>query len=290
MLDAGAVAAGFAAAGPVSPEAALRFDRWIAAGRHAGMDYMTRYPDIRRDPRLLLDGARTLIVSAFNYTPARRQPQGAPRIADYALGLDYHEVIRTRLTAAADRLTALYGGTTRVCVDTAPLRERYWATRAGIGFIGLNNQLIVPGIGSRVFIGTILWTGRAEPDSPCTATCHGCGACVKACPAGALHPDGSGVDARRCLSYLTIEHRGPLPEGMSTGGRLYGCDACQDACPYNDTPVPTGIAEFTPSDDLLALTAADVAAMDTARFRTLFRYSAISRAKLAGLHRTLPHL
>ncbi len=289
MLDAGAETVGFAEAAPVSGEAELRYNRWIADGRHAGMSYMERYPDVRRDPRLLLEGAHTVIVAAFNYTPARRQPHGAPRIADYALGLDYHDVIRARLGGAAEKMKQMYGGETRICVDTAPLRERYWAVRAGLGFIGLNNQLIVPGIGSRVFIGTLLWTETVDPDMPCTDSCARCGACLKACPAQALQPDGSGLDARRCLSYLTIEHRGDLPEDLHTGGRLYGCDACQDVCPHNRTATPTAIPEFTPSESITALTEADIDTMDADRFRTLFRHSAVRRTKLEGLRRNALH-
>ena len=290
ILNSGAIAAGFAEAAPVDDETIARYNRWIDAGHHAGMAYMERYPDVRRDPRLLLDGARTLIVAAFNYTPSRRQPAGAPRIADYALGKDYHDVVRARLTDAAAGICSIYGGTTRVCVDTAPLRERYWATRAGLGFIGLNNQLIIPGKGSRCFIGTILWTGTVTPDEPCNGSCGNCGACIKACPAGALHPDGSGVDARRCLSYLTIEHRGELPEKLRTGGRLYGCDACQDVCPHNRLAPVSAIPEFSPKDELLDLTSSDIAAMDNTGFKSLFGDSAIRRTKLAGLHRNLHHL
>lgn len=290
VAEAGASAVGFATPTAISSEADERYLRWIADGRHASMEYLVRYPDVRRDPRLLLDGAATLIVAAFNYTPRHRQPAGSPRIADYALGRDYHEVVRARLSESATRIKALYGGDTRVCVDTAPLRERYWAVRAGLGFIGLNNQLIVPGTGSRVFIGSILWTVAVDPDAPCTGSCDGCGACIKACPAGALHPDGSGVDARRCLSYLTIEHRGPLPDGLHTGGRLYGCDACQDVCPHNrHTPVST-IPEFNPDENIVELTRADIESMDSAGFKALFGHSAIRRTKLEGLQRNLRHL
>ncbi|MDE7389160.1 MAG: DUF1730 domain-containing protein, partial [Muribaculaceae bacterium] len=209
--EVGAVACGVAEAAPVSPEAIEIYSRWIADGRHADMDYMTRYPDVRSDPRLLLEGARSLIVCAFSYFTD--EPFGLP-VALYARGRDYHEVVRERLSALASRLTETYGGTTRVCVDTAPLRERHWAIRAGIGIQGLNNQIIVPGAGSYVFLGTILWTQPLEPTPPLSAAhCGRCGRCVEACPAKALSADGSALDARRCLSYLTIEHSGAFPAG-----------------------------------------------------------------------------
>jgi epoxyqueuosine reductase len=291
VLNAGACAVGFATATTVDDEAELRYSRWIGDCRHASMSYMERYTDVRHDPRLLLDGAATLIVAAFNYTPAHRQRAGVPRIADYALGRDYHEVVRTRLNDVAQQIAANYGGECRVCVDTAPLRERYWATRAGLGFIGLNNLLIIPGIGTRTFIGTIIWTGEVEADEPCTATCMRCGACLRACPGKALSGDGSAVDARRCLSYLTIEHRGDLPADFHTGGRLYGCDSCQDVCPYNlQHPIATEIDEFAPSEAVMSLTAEQVESMDATTFAATFRHSAVKRTKLAGLQRNLRHL
>ncbi len=263
------------------------YARWVAAGRHAGMDYMTRYDDVRSDPRLLLPGARSLIVCAFSYFTDT--PFLLP-ISLYARGRDYHEVIRTRLTAMADRIATTHGGETRICIDTAPLRERYWAQRAGLGFIGLNNQLIVPGTGSYVFLGTILWTGHAEPTAPTTHDCGRCGRCVAACPAHALSADGRGLDAHRCLSYLTIEHRGEFPNGTNLCGHLYGCDECQRVCPHNRGVTPTSISEFYPTEALATLTLDKVSALTQPEFSTLFRHSAIKRTKLAGLQRNAASL
>ncbi len=280
-LSSGACACGFARAEALPREAIDRYDRWIASGHHASMDYMERYGELRADPRLLLEGARTIISLAFAYsTPGLPR---SPLFADYALGDDYHEVLRSRLTAVAEKLEELSPGT-RICVDTAPLRERFWATRAGIGFIGLNNHLIIPGIGSKVFLAEILWTGEVEPDESLErASCEGCGACVKACPHGAL--DGTGaLDAARCLSFLTIENRGELP--VTLPARIYGCDICQDVCPHNRDTRPLSILkEFEPRPTLLSLDAAQIAAMSHEQFSTTFRRSAIKRAKLAGLRR-----
>lgn len=271
--------------GTVDPEAVARHRRWISSGRHAEMAYMDRYHDVRADLGLLLPGARSLACVAFPYFTD--EPVRLP-ISLYARGRDYHEVVRERLTEIARRLP----GSSRVCVDTAPLRERYWAERLGLGFIGRNNQLIIPGLGSYFFLGFIVTTAllpaaRSRPATTTAAGCGDCRRCVDACPGGALFSDGSALDSRRCLSYLTIEHRGPLPGPLTT---LYGCDICQRVCPHNATPVPTPIADFHPSPRLRELNAAQLAAMTPAEFSAIFRHSAIRRTKLAGLQRNLANL
>jgi len=288
--EAGAVACGFAVAAETDADADARYDAWTASGSHAGMTYMERNTALRRDPRTLLDGARTVMVMAFSYAPSHRHPL----FSDYALGDDYHDVLRSAAEAVAGEMRARHGGDTRICVDTAPLRERYWAVRAGLGFIGLNNQLIIPGFGSKVFLTEILWTVGVPPDAPCEASCLRCGACVRACPGRALHPDGAALDARRCLSYLTIEHRGDFPDGIVPdlhGRRIYGCDICQDVCPHNDPGTLAAAAAATlpqfamrPAIDALR-TPDDVAALTAETFATTFRGSAVKRAKLAGLLR-----
>lgn len=280
--DAGACACGIATVGPVDDGAARIYSRWIARGCHGSMDYLARYGDVRRHPALLLDGARTLVMCAFAYGTGVR----SPLFADYALGDDYHTVLREALAPVASALEEAVPGTaTRICVDTAPLRERYWAQRAGVGFIGLNNQLIVPGIGSAVFLAALLWTGDAAPDAPCTASCTGCGACVRACPGKALDGHG-GMDARRCLSYLTIEYRDALPDGISLPGRIYGCDICRDVCPLGKGATEVNVLPaLRPRPEILALDIAAVRALDRPAFSATFRRSAIKRAKLDGLLR-----
>ncbi len=283
VIAAGAARVGFAQATETDSADLTIINTWLADGRNGEMSYMERYPDIRRDPRLLLEGARTVICCAFDYRPSVRHPL----FADYSLGLDYHDAIRARLTQAAEAICSQFGGHTRICVDTAPIRERYWAVTSGIGFIGLNGQLIVDGIGSKVFLAEILWTGEVIPDQPASdRRCLSCGACVKACPGKAL--DGRcGVDARRCLSYLTIEYRGDLPDGLMLDGRIYGCDICQDVCPHNQARDGRlkPIEEFTPSPKLMSLTADDILSMQPSDFNALFRHSAIKRTKLTGLRR-----
>lgn len=272
---------------PVEPAAVERYSNWLAEGRHGDMAYLEKYGDLRADPRLLLEGAQSIVAVAFPYYTD--EPVALP-VSLYARGRDYHEVVREYLTAVAAEME----GQTRVCVDTAPLRERYWAVRAGLGFIGRNNQLIIPGLGSYFFLGFILTTEKLPVNGPVgeevsnlrppAEGCGECRRCVDACPGAALSPDGSGLDARRCLSYLTIEHRGPIDGPIPT---LYGCDVCQRVCPHNAGARPTPIADFHPSDALRRLTPDDIASMTPEQFSALFRHSAIKRTKLAGLQRNL---
>lgn len=274
----------------IDPEAEKIYADWISGAKHAGMTYLEKYPELRHDPRMLLEGTRSMIVCAFPYfTPVRRQPDTL-RIARYALGRDYHDIVRRRLETVAEAIKEKYGGETRVCVDTAPLRERYWAQRSGLGFIGLNNQLIIPGAGSYFFIGEILSTIAFRPTTQSdNATCERCGRCLKACPTGALRSDGS-CDARRCLSYLTIEHRGEFPEGTDLHDTFYGCDRCADVCPHNADPVVTDIEEFHPDNKICSLTADDILSMTPEQFSATFRHSAMKRAKLAGLQRNVRNI
>lgn len=281
---AGACAAAFAPADPLDSSETEPFEHWIAEGRHAGMDYMEKYAELRADPRTLLNGARSVLCTAFAYAPVKKRH---PLFADYALGEDYHTALRTMLAPVAAAMeSAVPGSATRICIDTAPLRERVMAVRAGLGFTGLNGLITVPGVGSGVFLAEILWTAPAEyADAQPQRQCEGCGACVAACPGGALDGRG-GLDARRCLSYLTIEHRGELPEDLSLAGRrIYGCDVCRDVCPHNRAVEAAVPQPFEPSDELMALTTDDIANMADDTFRRIFRHSAVRRAKVAGLRR-----
>lgn len=285
----GVSALGIAAAMPVQRYAAQSYKEWIDAGCNAGMGYLDRYHDVREDPRLLLEGAKSVIVCAFNYYPSVCRDKRLPEFALYSYGVDYHEVVRERLSLLAAMIRGEFGGETRVCVDTAPLRERYWAQMAGVGFIGRNNQLIIPGKGSYFFLGEILTTVEFVPDEPCRLSCGDCMACVKSCPGKAIMPDGR-VDARRCLSYLTIEHKGEFDAPLNLGNHLYGCDECQSVCPHNRNAVPTDIAEFQPSEAFMALDRNAIAGLTPEKFNSIFRHSAVKRAKLAGLLRNLRHL
>lgn len=282
--EAGACACGFAETQALPEEECRRYAEWLAAGCHGTMSYLERYCDIRRDPGLLLEGCRTVMSLAFSY-----HEEGMPSsqlFAEYALGLDYHEVLRKRLEPlAAAMREAVPGSETRICIDTSPVRERYWAVRAGVGFIGLNHCLIVPGTGSKVFLAEIFWTAEIKADEPCRDSCKGCGLCIKKCPGKAL--DGTGMlDASRCYSYLTIENRDELPDDMDLSGRkIYGCDVCQNVCPHNRRCGAPVIEEFKPKPDVTGLRLDDVLAMKQDDFSRIFKGSAVKRAKLSGLLR-----
>lgn len=284
-IENGFDACGFAEAQPVDENAVMRYDAWVSQEKCAEMQYLKRYHEVRNDPRLLLDGAKSIIAVAMNYKPAVVQDADAPQFAYYAYGTDYHETIRKRLTPVVDLIAKLASGAEcRICVDTAPLRERYWAQRAGIGFVGLNNQLIIPGKGSYFFLGFILTTLKIEPDKACDKTCLGCRRCIAYCPGKALC-DGEALDARRCISYQTIENRGDLPSDLKLGNRVYGCDTCQKVCPHNRYAEPTSVPEFAPSQDLLSLTLDSIERMTPTEFSAIFRHSAVKRTKLSGLQR-----
>lgn len=287
-LELGFAACGFARAEPVDDVARMRYDDWISSGRNDCMEYTERYRDVRNDPRLLLDGARTVISLAMNYYPQDFQNPEAVQFAYYAYGSDYHDVVKRQLFALGAFIKDLTGAESRACVDTAPIREKYWAQRAGIGFVGRNNLLIIPRRGSYFFLGELVTTLEVTPDEPCTETCGDCRLCETRCPGGALS-GGKAVDASRCLSCQLIEQRGDLPEWVSRriGNRIYGCDECQKCCPHNRHATPTGIADFALRDGLRDITEADIAAMSDEQFRALFRGSAVKRVKLPTLQRNL---
>ena len=278
-------ACGFAAATPVDDEAVARYDRWIELGHNGCMQWAAGHRDLRRDPSLLLEGAQTVISLALNYYPTRFQPPEAMRVAYYAYGRDYHEVLREKLTELAHFIEQITHCATRPCVDSAPIRERYWAQRAGIGFSGRNNCLILPGKGSYFFLGEIVTTAQLPPDEPCELSCGDCGRCIEACPSGALTGDGA-VDASRCLSCLLIEnHDEQLPDwvGEVVGDKVVGCDECQLCCPHNVHAVATTVEDFAPADAVMTLTRDRIAQMTSGEFKRTFAHSAISRLR----HKTL---
>ena len=296
-LALGFAACGIARAEPVAGEEADRLDRWLAGGCHAGMRYMENHRAIRLDPAGLVEGARSVISVALNYYPAERREPSRPYIAYYAYGKDYHDVVKRRLRqlwqAILDDCRAAVGEeeppAARVFTDSAPILERYWAWKAGLGWIGKNTCLILPGKGSFFFLGEIVTTLEVDRyDTPLPDRCGSCERCLKACPTGALDAPRH-LDASRCLSYLTIEHRGEIPAGQAErlGNRLYGCDTCQKACPWNRFATPTEVEEFRPSAELLALDWDTLRAWDEETYRRVFAHSAVKRAKYEGLTHTI---
>jgi epoxyqueuosine reductase len=291
LIKAGAVEAGFAEAAPVEEKFMHLYTSWIEEGCHSGMDYLRRHIPLKAHPRHVLEGAATVISTAFSYAPAEFRAPALPSIACYAYGSDYHDVLRRRLSPAVEEFKTRLGGEWRICIDSAPLAERYWALKCGIGINGKNGSVITKKSGGYIFLAEILTTLSVAPDKPSKEGCKECGACVKACPQSALRPDGT-VDSRRCLNYLTIEHRGPWAaaeaEAMLTDAArrsLFGCDICLRVCPHNRDAAPADIPEFQMRDSIRSLDAARVAAMTQPEFSAIFKGSPIKRAKLDGLRR-----
>jgi len=271
---------GVAAAGPLPHMDGL--DRWLSAGMHAGMAYMARNIELRKDPAAIVPGARSVICLVVPYAPARDVEAGPGQgvIARYARGRDYHKVLKSRCHALMDtirREEPAFDG--RAFVDSAPLAERTLAVLAGLGSVGRNGCLIVPGLGSYVLLSEIVCNLELVPDSPQAGPCDGCGRCVSACPTGALTGDGL-VDSRRCISYWTLEDAGEVPDfvAQGMGARVLGCDACQEACPHN-VALPAGDDEITGgASPLSVLDLAQVLAWTTAQWDQASRGRAWRRA------------
>jgi epoxyqueuosine reductase len=274
------------AVGPAGPaEHAGRFDAWLDAGYAGGMDYLARTRVARQDPERLLPGCRSVVALALAYGPREDDPSWRA-VSRYARGSDYHDLMRPRLAAVVDYLREAGGSAiaSRAAVDTSAVLERDLAARAGLGWIGKNTNLIAVGGGSYFFIGIVLTTAALMPDGPATDHCGTCTACLDACPTQAFVGPWV-LDARRCLAYLTIEHRGDVADDWKPEMRdwLFGCDVCQEVCPWNRKAPPAREPALAPSAPLPSLEA--FLEMDEAAFRARFRGSAMSRAKRAGLAR-----
>ena len=267
-------------------EHADAFEAWLDAGRAGTMDYLARTRQDRVDPERLLPGCRSVVAVAMVY--ARQEDDGPAwaSVARYARGRDYHDVMRPRLQALARSIECAAGpaARTRVAVDTSAVLERDLAARAGLGFIGKNTNLLAPGLGSHFFIGIVLTTVDMVHDEVVPDRCGSCTACLAACPTQAFEAPYV-LDARRCISYLTIEHRGDVDETLrpALADWLFGCDVCQDVCPWNRKAAASREQAFAPSASLPPLEA--LLALDEPRFREFFRATPLWRARRAGLLR-----
>ena len=295
----GFFACGIAKAEAVDSDTADGYRRWIADGGHASMHYLADNIDKRLDPRLLMPGVKSIVCVALSYAPAKTIPADQYQIAYYAYGKDYHDVMKQKLHA----LASACGITTyRAFCDTAPVLERYWAQRAGLGWIGRNHQLIIPHAGSMFFLGELFVTDTLHYDSPTPNRCGRCHACLDACPTSSIINNQSSFISSRCLSYLTIEHRGPFPHSsflipnssflipnssFLIPNSIYGCDICQLACPWNRFAVPTTEPSFQPSEALLTMTKEKWHNLTEEQYRQLFKGSAVKRAKYVGLMRNI---
>ncbi len=271
-------------------EDAIYLDDWLRHHYHAGMIYMENHREKRLDPAKLMDGARSVISVILNYYPSQTQADPeAPVLAKYAYGKDYHDVIRKKLKLLLKFIhsnMAYVNG--RVFVDSAPVLEKTWAVRAGLGWIGKNTCLISPKTGSFCFIGTLIVDVPLHYDEVIAGSCGDCTRCMDACPPQAIIAPRI-LDAGRCISYLTIENKGDI-SGEFQGRlakRVFGCDICQDVCPWNRKAVAHREKDFEPPPELLVMTRADWFNMDEEQFKRIFRNSAVKRAKFKGLKRNL---
>jgi len=273
--------AGVARAEPLAEDSGRYLD-WVGKGMAGAMGYLTdRRATVRTDPKLLLPSARSIICVGKLYNSAKT---GSTAISRYAWGDDYHDVVRRGLEKLIAKLPA--GHDYKICVDTAPLLERSYARQAGLGWIGKNTCLINQEQGSWFFLGEILTSLEIDASSPPPDRCGTCTRCIDACPTQALAPEGYEMDARRCISYFTIELHGSVPEDMraSIGQNIFGCDICQDVCPWNrDAPVTVDPA-FEPRQHAALR---DLAQLTSADFTEMFRASPIQRAKHAGFLRNV---
>ncbi len=283
-------ACGIARATALSEESA-HMEQWLDDGHEGEMGYLTRNREKRYDPRLLAEGTKSIVTVLYNYFP--KQTLGGERfkIAKYAYGADYHDVLKRKMRQLLERIETQSGKLegVRIFVDSAPVLDRAWAVRCGLGFIGKNTSLIHPNKGSFFFIGHLfLPLDLTETGQAMTNRCGRCTRCLDACPTGALEAPFH-IDARKCISYLTIEYKGTL-EGHDSEqfkGWMYGCDICQDVCPYNRFALPHKEPEFEPSERLLTMREDDWKSLNQTDFEALFKRSAVQRAGYEGLKRNI---
>ena len=281
---------GIVPAVPLIDEGA-RLKNWLKSGFHGEMAWLEREPDKRSDPRLLFPDARSVIVVALNYYTKHEHEKnyGKGKISRYAWGDDYHDVVREKLKEllawikAEDR-----NAEGKICVDTAPMMDKAWAVRAGLGWLGKHTNLITTDIGSWIFIGEIILNLELEYDVQIVEDhCGTCTACLDACPTNAI-VEPYVVDSRKCISYATIELRDDkLPSDVAANmeGWLYGCDICQDVCPWNRFETPTDESRFEPRDGETAIDLDAILSLTPETYAERFRRTAIKRAKLQGLKR-----
>lgn len=273
------------------PDDRDRLYQWLAQGFHASMAWMARNSEKRADVQKVLPGARSVISLALNYyhPHAHNECCGDLKVSRYAWGEDYHKIVGDKLEALKRFLDEIAPGTeSLIYVDTGPLMEKAIAERAGVGWIGKNACLITRKYGSWVFLGEIITTAELSGDQPHTDFCGNCSRCIDACPTDAF-PSPYVLDASKCISYWTIEHRGEIPEELSAhfDGWIFGCDICQDVCPWNKFAVTSEVGEFAPGQNRLCPPSERWSTLTPAEFKTEFADSPILRAKPEGLARNI---
>lgn len=289
--DLGFLACGVAKAGFLKEEAP-RLEQWLRQGKQGTMGYMERHFDLRLDPTRLVPGARSVISLAYNYhTPPQQTDPAAPKLSTYAYGRDYHKVLKKRLKPLMTFIEERFGEVVmRAFVDSAPVLEKAWAQRAGVGWVGKHTNIIRQGAGSWFFLCELITDLELEADPPATDHCGTCRRCIDACPTEAITPYG--VDGSRCISYLTIELREAIPQEFTgrMDGWAFGCDICQQVCPWNRFATPHSEPHFEPKPELMDLSADEWQGMTEVVFDRLFEGSAVKRTKYEGLRRNVRFL
>jgi epoxyqueuosine reductase len=281
---------GFAPSGILARDGVV-LREWCSSGMNGTMGYLAHDIDKRINPGLIVPDAESVIVTGLSYYTGKKQGgNGVPVLSRYVYGNDYHSVIKKKLDRILGFIRSFDPGISgRTFVDSAPLLEKAWAREAGLGWQGKHSLIINKNAGSFFFIGIIVVNAVLEYDSPFAGDpCGNCRLCIDNCPAGAIN-DNRTIDARKCIAYITIEHRGPIPEEMSQkmGGRIFGCDKCQEVCPWNGDLKPHKTQEFEISSDLASLTREDWIELQYERFTSLFRTSAVGRVKYERLIRNI---
>jgi len=272
-------------------EDAVRLETWLRRGFHGSMQYMEKYFDLRVDPTLLVPGAKSVITLMLNYFPSQQQKNTAPKISKYAFGKDYHEVIKSKLNnflfMLQEKIGDIHG---RGFVDSAPVLERTWAQRSGLGWIGRNGNLITKQQGSFFFIATLITDLELLYDDPFVKDyCGSCRRCIDACPTNAIL-DNKVINGSNCISYFTIELKDMLiPDEMKGKFQnwMFGCDICQDVCPWNRFSKPAAEAAFTPVPEILNLSTKEWENITEETFKNIFKESPLKRAKFKGIQRNL---
>ncbi|HNR07570.1 MAG TPA: tRNA epoxyqueuosine(34) reductase QueG [Saprospiraceae bacterium] len=289
-LKSGFLTAGIARAEPLNEEQ-KQLEAWLRKGYQGDMSYMERNLDKRVDPAGLVPGAKSVISLAYNYYTPDRPVPGSLKISTYAYGRDYHKVLKKKLKALWNsiRMQLSPDAQARYFVDSAPVMERQWAARAGLGWLGKNTLLIHPGHGSFFFLAEIITDLELEYDEPTWDHCGTCTRCIDACPTQAIAPAGYELDARRCISYLTIETQNDIPEEQvqHMEGYIFGCDICQQVCPWNRFSRPHEEPEFEPGNDFLNWNRDQWIKLDESQFAETFGHSPVRRAGYDKLKRTI---
>lgn len=298
LIKSHALSLGFSECGIAKAEQltdeARYLEAWLNQDKHGKMGYMANHFDKRTDPRLLVDGAKSVISLSYNYyNPHWQQADDKPKIAMYAAGEDYHDVIREKLNMLLSYVRSIAGNVQgRGFVDSAPVLERAWAQRSGIGWVGKNTNLLTKRRGSFFFLAELIIDLELEYDSPIKDYCGTCTRCVDACPTQAIYEPYK-LDGSKCISYFTIELRDEVLPSEYKGkfeGWMYGCDICQQVCPINSQSQPHHEPRFNPGNDLLNMSRTDWEELTEDTFKALFKHSPVKRTRFAGLKRNIEFL